>query len=480
MGKPGIKLVLGALAGFLAFMIMEPSAPTLVASSRWEIWGAWLVSLLGIFIGLTIGGYNGYLQGSKSHLLIGLLLGGIFGLAGISLGARIGEGLMAPFHGKEILAGSGSILLRIPIRILALTPVGIFLGLGIGASSLNIRRAIMGAVGGLIGGAIGAILFDPVSDMFGPLVVNLRGATGVTEVGIFGRALYCILLGAGVGLFVGLVENYAKTAWLRLSLGRNEGREWFVDGPLTVIGRGEMCQVPLFGDSAVAPRHATIARNGDQYILTDENSPSGTYVNGQRITQVPLFHGAMIQIGSYGLQFLMKVGQAPINAGEMLRAQQHFAMAPQGSGAPVGMAPFQPSVPAAVMPAVAPTVAMPNVPFPQSVPTQVMTPQPIPAPAAPAAPMSGPVLVATTGPLSGQRFPIGANLEVGREAPGITLSFDTGASRRHASFMATPGGIILTDLGSTNGTFVNDQPVQAATISKGDTVRIGVTTFRVE
>jgi pSer/pThr/pTyr-binding forkhead associated (FHA) protein len=372
-----------------------------------------------------------------------------------------------------MLIGDAPIFVKIPIRALALTPVGIFLGLGVGASSLNMRRAIMGAIGGLIGGLVGSILFDPISSLLGPLVINVRGGAGTQEVGIFGRAAYCILLGAGVGLFVGLVENYAKTAWLRLSLGRNEGREWYVDGPLTVIGRGEMCQVPLFGDMAVQPRHATIAKQGDQYILTDENTPTGTYLNGQRITQVPLFHGANIQIGGYTLQFLMKQGQVPINAGEMLRAQQHYAATGQAS-APVGLASFQPA-PAGP----APGIGIPNVPSTPSVPTQMTYPAPAPAPV-PAPQAGAPVLAAIAGPLTGQRFPIGANLEVGREGSGIALGFDTHASRKHASFMATPGGIILTDLGSTNGTFVNDQPVQAATLSKGDTVRIGVTTFRVE
>ena len=82
--------------------------------------------------------------------------------------------------------------------------------------------------------------------------------------------------------------------------------------------------------------------------------------------------------------------------------------------------------------------------------------------------------------MTGQRYPINGTLEIGREAAGVPLSFDTSASRRHASVMASPGGTILSDLGSTNGTFVNDQKVQAATLVKGDVVRIGITTFKVE
>lgn len=213
MGKPGIKLVLGALAGFLVFMIMEPSAPTNAHSSTWPIFEDRLLMLLAMSVGAILGGYNGYLQGSKMHLLRGAALGALFGWVGVNIGSRIGMALIAPFHGGEILASDGPMFIRMPIRALALTPVGVCLGFGIGASSLNLRRAIMGAVGGLIGGAIGALLFDPISSLLGGMVLSMRG--GGDEVGIFGRAAYCILLGAGVGLFVGLVENYAKTAWLR-------------------------------------------------------------------------------------------------------------------------------------------------------------------------------------------------------------------------------------------------------------------------
>lgn len=278
MGKPGIKLVLGAVAGFLVFVIMEPSAPRDIASSMWQPWEQTLITLLGVIVGGVLGGYSGYLQGTRTRLFLGIFLGALFGYIGAMLGATIGSAIVAPMNGAHILTGGAPIFIRIPIRILALAPIGALLGLGIGASSLNTKRALTGAIGGLIGGLIGAALFDPLGDVFGSLVHNM---TGQSEVGIFGRALYCILLGAGVGLFVGLVENYTKTAWLRLRLGRNEGKEWPVNGPVTVIGRGEMCQVPLFGDSAVAPKHATISKHADQYIITDEGSQAGTYVNGQ-------------------------------------------------------------------------------------------------------------------------------------------------------------------------------------------------------
>ena len=52
-------------------------------------------------------------------------------------------------------------------------------------------------------------------------------------------------------------------------------------------------------------------------------------------------------------------------------------------------------------------------------------------------------------------------------------------SRHHAELHSTPGGYRIVDLGSHNGTFVNEQRVSAATLDEGDTIGFGDTTFRL-
>jgi cytochrome P450/NADPH-cytochrome P450 reductase len=52
-------------------------------------------------------------------------------------------------------------------------------------------------------------------------------------------------------------------------------------------------------------------------------------------------------------------------------------------------------------------------------------------------------------------------------------------SRHHAELRTTPGGYRIVDLGSHNGTFVNEQRVTAAVLADGDTVGFGDTTFRL-
>jgi DNA-binding NtrC family response regulator len=57
---------------------------------------------------------------------------------------------------------------------------------------------------------------------------------------------------------------------------------------------------------------------------------------------------------------------------------------------------------------------------------------------------------------------------------------DAEVSRRHASFAIDKRRLRVCDLGSTNGTFVNDVRVEAALLAGGETVRVGATTLKIE
>lgn len=52
-------------------------------------------------------------------------------------------------------------------------------------------------------------------------------------------------------------------------------------------------------------------------------------------------------------------------------------------------------------------------------------------------------------------------------------------SRRHALILLqSDGRFLITDLGSSNGTFVNDARVESAVLDDGDFVRVGKSTYR--
>ena len=59
---------------------------------------------------------------------------------------------------------------------------------------------------------------------------------------------------------------------------------------------------------------------------------------------------------------------------------------------------------------------------------------------------------------------------------------DVGISRRHARLDYDGSQVVLTDLGSTNGTMVNGQRVSAVALNPGDMIQLGTTTltYRVD
>ena len=72
-------------------------------------------------------------------------------------------------------------------------------------------------------------------------------------------------------------------------------------------------------------------------------------------------------------------------------------------------------------------------------------------------------------------FEVKGEATVGRAAGcEITLD-DTFISQMHARLSLGESGVVLEDLGSTNGTWVNNQRVTEAELQPGDLVRVGFT-----
>ena len=97
--------------------------------------------------------------------------------------------------------------------------------------------------------------------------------------------------------------------------------------------------------------------------------------------------------------------------------------------------------------------------------------------------MAGEQLRVTEGAERGKLLSVAADLLIGREAPEEAgkLGLDPELSRRHARVSrAADGGLTIEDLGSANGTFVNDRRIDAMRrLEVGDVVRAGRTVLGV-
>jgi pSer/pThr/pTyr-binding forkhead associated (FHA) protein len=74
----------------------------------------------------------------------------------------------------------------------------------------------------------------------------------------------------------------------------------------------------------------------------------------------------------------------------------------------------------------------------------------------------------------------GRPLTIGRAPDNGLVVLDGRASRHHARVDLRRGSLVLTDLGSTNGSWVNDRRVESVALGEGDRIRIGTTTLVVE
>lgn len=180
-------------------------------------------------------------------------------------------------------------------------------------------------------------------------------------------------------------------------------------------------------------------------------------------------------------------------------APQPYGDPHQGYGPPQHQPPPQPGfgppigVPGMPPPVSAPPVTGPPAPSPYGPPQ----PQPYGPPGSPVAPMGSPMgsPIPHPGPPShgpqqvrlvssdGRQFAIAiGSTVIGRGDSAQVRLADVGISRQHARIDYDGTRIVLTDLGSTNGTTVNGNRISAAALQHGDVIQLGTTTltFRLD
>ena len=309
---------------------------------------------------------------------------------------------------------SGSIITLVIARLLGWAIDGALLGAGVGLATLTMENVPKGALGGLVGGAVGGIGFDLIGAIVG----------GGMASRFFGEAV----TGLAIGLFIGLVQELTKAAWVTVEHGRLRGRQYRIDGARASIGRAEENPVGLFGDPSVQQRHAVIERRGADYVIRNLAIQDGTFVNGNRIETVDLRDGDRINIGGYEMLFHLRGTSAPAREQASLTVDTvnpaHVATRLAGANAKVG----------------------------------------------------GPSLVDA----SGQPYPVraGTVTRIGRALDNEIVVSHSSVSRHHASIENSNGVFAVKDLNSQNGTFVGNRRVTEPTpVSDGDAVRFGDAQF---
>lgn len=237
--------------------------------------------------GAILGGSLGYFLnaaaplGERAWLKLarGACWGAIAGAAGGATGLVLGEWVLGGFQGG--LAG----------RACSWAVLGLGIGLSQGLASWSATRLRFGLIGGGLGGFVGGLLFEALRDGLGNRY-DLSQGLGI------------VVLGAGLGFFLALVEQLLRRAWVQVIQGRQEGRSYLLANRRSRLGLDEHAEIGLFGDPGVARRHAEITAKGGAYTLANLDPAGRTRVNGQPITSSTLLKdGDRIELGRTALVF---------------------------------------------------------------------------------------------------------------------------------------------------------------------------------
>ncbi|HWQ31655.1 MAG TPA: FHA domain-containing protein [Blastocatellia bacterium] len=185
-----------------------------------------------------------------------------------------------------------------------------------------------------------------------------------------------------------------------------------------LVGRGEDCDVVLDGET-VSRHHCTISRQGSSFVIQD-SSRNGTFVNGERVGQAQLKHGDQIRVG----RNVMMVTLISASATGGLTGRGTTPLETSGS------------------------INLPH--------------------------------IVVKGLEEGVTQPFSdSSVTIGRRADcHVPLDADN-VSRTHATISRREDDYFVTDLGSSNGTYLNDQRIESAQLKDGDRIRIGNYTLTV-
>jgi FHA domain len=295
------------LGGFVAWLIVEPLIDDRTVG--FEIGDALVFPTVMGFVGLFLGAAEGIMSRNLQRAAICAAVGLGIGFAGgfvawimaeIMYNISIAIAVMFMKEPARAQRPTGLAFLIIMMgRGAAWAVAAIPAGIGQGIALRENKVLLNGLLGGVLGGLLGGLLFDPISVIFTPP----NGQALVS------RAIGFTVIGLMVGLFVGIVEQWTKSAWLLMRAGPLAGKQFVVFRNPTVLGSAPKADIYLFKDEAIEPRHALIHDRGGRFEIEDMDTADGTYVNGVPVRRQILKSGDQIVVGKTVLEFALKESQ---------------------------------------------------------------------------------------------------------------------------------------------------------------------------
>jgi pSer/pThr/pTyr-binding forkhead associated (FHA) protein/uncharacterized protein YegL len=382
------------------------------------------------------GGSRGFGDALLLGALVTLFLGGALLIAENTLGLR-GRWWRDLFWvlPMSALLGVGGALLGQALfaifgdaaRVVGWAVVGTIAGAVLGLADRSRAKAVRGAIGGTVGGVVGGIVFSALGGAF---------SSGALE--LLGRLLGFAALGFAVGLMLQLVQQALKTAWLTgITTGVYEGKQYILGKPIVTVGRSDGNDIGLYREKNLALKLGAFKFTNGRWRYEGDPVP----INGNPSGSAVLVNGDTIKLGATEFLFENKGDSSSPSPQEVQTQPQSTVHNPQ---------PTAPSVQ----------------PQAQSAPP----PAPLPVPK--------PWRLVGTETLE---LPFGT-VTLGRGEQNRIVLQEASVSTEHARLELILDSLTVTDLDSTNGTFVDGQQLpanQPFVVQEGAKLTFGAVEFRV-
>ncbi|MEO7673743.1 MAG: FHA domain-containing protein [Pyrinomonadaceae bacterium] len=225
-------------------------------------------------------------------------------------------------------------------------------------------------------------------------------------------------------------------------VGTEAAKPFVINASSIWIGRGEDCSIVIESSAGmVSRRHAEIRLENGEFVLEDNKSFNGTLVNEQRIAApTPIYHDDRIQLGVGGpvLRFNSPGRIAP--KGASLSGQRAVAASQTGNFGEISQ-----------------QIGSKTMVFnPGALPNPIRTKS-----------SAAPQLLMSVAFGDKNSLTIGRDDKCDIRLDGLQIS------NRHARIFQSGTGVVVEDLKSTNGVFINGKRISRQVIQPNDAMQIG-------
>jgi hypothetical protein len=297
---------LGGLLGWMLFGVFGNKSPSSETAFLFLTYEQLNTLLGGALIGISIGYFVVGVEAIRDLSLVrfarlasyGALLSWLGGALGMVVGEWVNFRLIQVVHSFSANLPAIDTIAAMLARGLGWSLLGVAIGASEGIAARSLGKFSYGTLGGLLGGFIGGVLFQ----LFYSHAMQEGSST------YFWNAMGLVILGACIGSLSALVQAVFQPANVKVMRGWQEGREYPLDKPASLLGRDEHADIALFRDMRVEKQHAYIKRAGKAYILVNNGAPPGqTLVNEAPVAgSRALNDGDRIQLGNVILRFQLR------------------------------------------------------------------------------------------------------------------------------------------------------------------------------